>query len=76
MKLNIHIGHLLVDSEERLKPEWLAEAIRRELGQRIAVDGWPTQIKSSLRERASIESPEPDAGTTGLGGAIYGSLTP
>jgi hypothetical protein len=73
MKLNVHIERLVIDSGTRLTREHLTEAIRRELGARIAADGLPSQLNtSSMRESAPAQTSE--SPRAGLGNAIYGSL--
>jgi hypothetical protein len=73
MKLNVHIERLVIGSGARLSREQLADAIRRELGARIAADGWPSQLNtSSIRESAPAQTSE--STRAGIGNAIYGSL--
>ncbi len=73
MRLNVHIERLVMESGARLSHEQLVEAIGRELGARIAVDGLPGQLNtSSMKGSASAQTGESTG--TGLGNAIYGSL--
>ena len=73
MKLNVHIDHLILDSDRPLNREALTSAIHRELSDLVAGGGVPgLPVSSSFRERASVESSA--SATSGLGTAIYRSF--
>jgi hypothetical protein len=75
MKLSVHIDHLILDSDRPLTREALVSAIRRELGDRMAIDGTSAlPVSSSFRGKASVESPA--SATSGLGATIYRSIAP
>ena len=76
MKLNIHIGHVVMHGGQRLDSESLAEAIRLEIGRSIAQGGLPSQLQSSSMRPEGKASPV-EAGAVegnGIGGAIYRSF--
>jgi hypothetical protein len=77
MKLNVHIERLTIDAApgQQIDREHLAEAIRRELLNRVVTEGLPSHLGSSpMRPFASENSPPPRGVGSNIGGALYRSL--
>jgi hypothetical protein len=83
MKLNIHIGRLIVDGidavdgigADTLREDFLAQEIGAALRRRIAAEGVPRQLQvSSARAHTTGATAVRETSSDGLGASIGGAL--